>query len=88
MSDDDGEDVMTLHAFINRRKIELAAEVETGEQILAAGGYGPDYNLFLLKGEGDPSGGTPIERTASVEVKNGMHFHAIPGNANFGCSCS
>jgi hypothetical protein len=40
--------------------------------------------LFLLKGEGGPSGGVQIDRARSIDVKNGMHFRAIPGNANFG----
>lgn len=75
---------MNVHVFINRRKIELPAGMQSGEQILTVGDYGPDYNLFLLKGEGDPSGGAQIERTQMIEVKQGMHFRAIPGNANFG----
>lgn len=75
---------MSVHIFINRRKIDVVGGNMTGEQILAAGEYGPDYDLFLLKGEGDPSGGSPIGREDTVDVKNGMHFRAIPGNANFG----
>ena len=73
-----------MHIFINRRKIDVAGGIMTGEQIWVAGEYGPDYNLYLLKGEGDPSGGTPVGREENLEVKNGMHFRAIPGNANFG----
>lgn len=75
---------MSVHVFINRREIELPGGAETGEQVLVAGDYGPDYNLFLLKGEGDPTGGVQIDRTQTIEVKDGMHFRAIPGNANFG----
>lgn len=75
---------MSVHVFINRRKIELPGGMESGEQVLNAGDYGPDYNLFLLKGEGDPSGGVLIDRAQVIEVKDGMHFRAIPGNANFG----
>jgi hypothetical protein len=77
---------MAIHVFINRRKVELPSSPLTGEQILDAGDYGADYNLFLLKGEGDPSGGTPVDRSESIDVKNGMHFRAIPGNANFGAA--
>lgn len=77
---------MSAHIFINRRKIDVAGGIMTGEQILGAGEYGPDYNLFLLQGEGDPSGGAPVGRDQSLDVKNGMHFRAIPGNANFGHS--
>jgi len=75
---------MSVHVFINRRKIELPADMQSGEQVLNAGDYGPDYNLFLLQGEGDPSGGVQIDRAQMIEVKDGMHFRAIPGNANFG----
>jgi hypothetical protein len=77
---------MAIHVFINRRKVELPSSPQTGEQILNAGDYGPDYSLFLLQGEGDPSGGTQIDRSESIDVKNGMHFRAIPGNANFGAA--
>ena len=75
---------MNVDVFVNRRKIELSAGMQSGEQVLIAGDYGPDYNLFLLKGEGDPSGGVQIDRAQMIEVKQGMHFRAIPGNANFG----
>jgi len=77
---------MAIHVFINRRKVELPSSPQTGEQILDAGDYGPDYSLFLLEGEGDPSGGMQIDRSESIDVKNGMHFRAIPGNANFGAA--
>lgn len=77
---------MSAHIFINRRKIDVAGGNMTGEQILGAGDYGPDYNLFLLQGEGDPSGGVAVGRDQSLDVENGMHFRAIPGNANFGHS--
>ena len=77
---------MSAHIFINRRKVDVSGGNMTGEQILGAGEYGPDYNLFLLQGEGDPSGGAPVGRDQSLDVKNGMHFRAIPGNANFGHS--
>ena len=77
---------MSAHIFINRRKIDVAGGNMTGEQILGAGEYGAGYNLFLLQGEGDPSGGAPVGRDQSLDVKNGMHFRAIPGNPNFGHS--
>lgn len=77
---------MAIRVFINRRKIAVPSSPQTGEQLLDAGAYGPDYNLFLLNGEGDPTGGTPIDRSASIDVKNGMHFRAIPSDANFGAA--
>jgi hypothetical protein len=75
---------LRIHVFINRREIDLPTSPMTAEAILQAGDYGPDYELFLLHGEGDPSGGIQLERTQSLDVKNGMHFRAIPRNATFG----
>jgi len=70
--------------FINRRRLEAPRSPMTGLEILELGDYGPDYNLFLLQGEGDSTGGEPIEHDQSMELRNGLHFRAIPGNANFG----
>jgi multiubiquitin len=73
-----------IHVFVNRVKIDLAAPELTGREILAAAGIGEDHDLFLLQGEGDPSGGRPVGLDERVKVKNGDHFRAIPGNRNFG----
>jgi len=51
----------------------------TGREILALGGFGEDHDLFLLQGEGDSTGGTPIGLDQQTEVKAGQHFRAIPG---------
>ncbi len=51
---------MAIPIFINRVKHEAPRESLTGLEILAVGGFGADHDLFLLQGEGDPSGGTPI----------------------------
>jgi hypothetical protein len=56
----------------------------TGLEILELGEYGGDYELYLLQGEGDPTGGQRIAHDRQVDLKDGMHFRAIPGNANFG----
>jgi hypothetical protein len=69
---------------LNRRLIEAPRTPMTGTEILALGGYGPEYELYQLEGEGDPSGGTAIAHDTAVALKNGLHFRAIPGNANFG----
>lgn len=58
----------------------------TADQILRAGDYGGDYQLFLLQGEGDPTGGRQVAPTEVVEVRPGMHFRAIPRNPTFGFS--
>jgi hypothetical protein len=70
---------------INRRRIEAPRSPMTGLEILALGDYGADYELYLLHGEGDPSGGRQVPHGEAVPLKNGLHFRAIPGNANFGC---
>lgn len=69
---------------LNRRSIEAPRTPMTGAEILALGGYGAEYELYQLHGEGDPTGGVQIAADAAVELKNGLHFRAIPGNANFG----
>lgn len=73
-----------LHIFINRRKVSTDASSLTGDQILTLGDYGSDYDLFLLQGEGDPTGGQAVASDEVVSLKEGMHFRAIPNNANFG----
>jgi hypothetical protein len=70
--------------FINRQKVETPAEEMTGVQILGLVGLGPDHDLFKLQGEGDPTGGQPVGLDQLVQLKNGDHFRAIPGNRNFG----
>jgi hypothetical protein len=75
---------MAVPIFINRKKYEAPRELLTGREILALGGFGEDHDLFLLQGEGDPTGGTPIGLDQQIQVKSGQHFRAIPGNRNFG----
>ena len=74
-----------VHIFVNRRKVEFSSTEATGEQILAAAGFTTrDYDLLLLQGEGDPTGGTPVMWNETVTLKNGDHFRVIPGNRTFG----
>jgi len=70
--------------FINRQRYEAPDGSVSGRQILAIAGLGEDHDLYLLQGEGDPSGGSPIGLDQIVEIKPGLHFRAIPGNRNFG----
>jgi hypothetical protein len=70
--------------IINRTKYEVDEGAMTGREILAVAGFGTDYDLFLLQGEGDPSGGRQIGPDESVDIKPGLHFRAIPGNRTFG----
>jgi hypothetical protein len=75
-----------VHVFVNRRKVEFASIHQTGEQILRAAGFvGNEWNLFLLHGEHDPTGGTLIQFNQTLELKNGEQFRVIPGNRTFGC---
>jgi hypothetical protein len=75
---------MPFRIHINRRLVEAPTSPMTGLAILELGDYGPDYDLYELQGEGDPTGGTKVDHTHEVDLKNGLHFRAIPGNANFG----
>jgi hypothetical protein len=56
----------------------------TGREILAVAGLGEGYDLLILQGEGDPSGGELILADQIVEIRPGLHFRAIPGNRTFG----
>ena len=72
----------TIH--INRKRFETEAGSMTGREVLALGGFADDHDLFLLVGEGDRTGGSPIGLDQEVEIRPGMHFRAIPSNRNFG----
>jgi len=76
------DDQVRIH--INRRLFDAPSARLTGTEILQLAGYGSDYELYLLHGEGDPTGGVLVAPDATLELKNGQHFRAIPGNANFG----
>lgn len=79
------ETTTKIHISVNRKKVELETTQVTGEQILLAAGFtGRDWDLFLLQGEGDATGGTLIQFNQVVTVKNGEHFRVIPGNRTFG----
>jgi hypothetical protein len=82
-----GDDQMPqppFHLHLNRREVVASETPMTGLEILGLGDYGADYELYLLQGEGDPTGGELITHDRELGLKNGLHFRAIPGNANFG----
>src|SRR6266571_5771573 len=68
------EVLMEIPIFINRAKYEAPQEAMSGREILALAGFGEDHDLFLLQGEGDPTGGTPLGLDQEVQVKPGQHF--------------
>jgi hypothetical protein len=70
--------------FINRKQYRSEKKDLSGRQILELAGLGDDHDLFLLQGEGDRTGGTPIGLDQVVELRSDEHFRAIPGNRNFG----
>jgi hypothetical protein len=79
------ESATKVHVFVNRTKVELNSTQLTGEQLLLAAGFtGREWDLLLLQGEGDPTGGTIIQFSEMITVKNGEHFRVIPGNRTFG----
>lgn len=74
-----------LHVFVNRVKVEFHTDNITGGQLLTEAGFdSQNYELFHLKGEGDPTGGVLIPNDQVITLKNGEHFRAIPGNRTFG----
>ena len=76
---------MSIHIFVNRRKLEVGQDELTGEQILRLASFtGNEWDLLRLQGEGDPTGGEVILFNQTIKVKNGEHFRVIPGNRTFG----
>jgi hypothetical protein len=75
----------TIHVFVNRRKIELERDEMTAAQLLETAAFqGQEWDLLQLQGEGDPTGGDPIQSTTVLHLKNGDRFRVIPGNRTFG----
>jgi len=75
----------TIHIFVNRRKLDVAERTITGAQLLALAGFeGQSWDLLLLQGEGDPSGGELILADRELTLKEGEHFRVLPGNRTFG----
>lgn len=71
--------------FVNRRKLELHQVQITVSDLLAKAGFeGESWDLFILQGEGDPTGGEPLQAGAVIDLKNGERFRVIPGNRTFG----
>lgn len=73
-----------IRIHINRTAYDAPDTTMTGRAILALADLGDDHDLFLLQGEGDRTGGTPVGLDQSIDLRNGEHFRAIPGNRNFG----
>lgn len=71
----------TKHIFVNKKKFDVTADTLTGEQILALAGFSKDtHDLYLVHGHEQ----TPILPDKVVEIKNGIHFHAVPKVIPFG----
>lgn len=74
-----------VEIFVNRRKLELDQTEITGAGLLVVAGFqGESWDLLRLQGEGDPTGGTLIQATDTIELKDGERFRVIPGNRTFG----
>lgn len=80
-----GGKTKTIHIFVNRRKLEVEETTLTGAQLLALAGFeGQAWDLLLLQGEADPSGGELILADRELTLKEGEHFRVLPGNRTFG----
>jgi hypothetical protein len=76
---------MEIHVFVNREKVEVSSAQLSGAQLLTLAGFsGTSWELFQLRGEGDPTGGTLKLATDQLNVKESDHFRVIPGNRTFG----
>ena len=74
-----------VEIFVNRRKLGLDQTEISGAGLLVAAGFqGEGWDLLRLQGEGDPTGGTLIQATDTIELKDGERFRVIPGNRTFG----
>jgi hypothetical protein len=84
MAGDTQSKTKQVQVFVNRRKVDLESPL-TGGQLLAQTGFeGQEWDLLLLQGEGDPTGGELILADRELTLKNGEHFRVIPGNRTFG----
>jgi hypothetical protein len=67
--------------FVNKKQFRVTEDKLTGSQILQLAGYDPNqYDLFLVHGQKSEQ----IAPDQSVEIKDGMHFNAIPKNVPYG----
>ena len=74
-----------IHVFVNQRKLDLPTNEMTANQLVESAGFqGTGWDLLLLQGEGDRTGGELINSTTLLRLKNGEHFRIIPGNRTFG----
>lgn len=74
-----------VKVHVNRVLVELSEPTETVAQMLIDAAFeGADWDVFELRGEGDPSGGKPLKLEESFHFKNGQHFRVLPGNRNLG----
>jgi hypothetical protein len=79
------EKITKVEIFVNRRRLELHQTEISGAELLEAAGFqGQAWDLFRLRGEGDPTGGELIQAADTVHIKSGDRFRVIPGNRTFG----
>ena len=84
MASDTQSKTQQVHVFVNRRKVDLESPLTGGELLTKTGFEGQEWDLLLLQGEGDPTGGQLILADQELVLKNGEHFRVIPGNRTFG----
>jgi len=74
----------TVPIFINHRRYEVDRRPMRGREIVGVAGYGEGYDLLLLRGEGDATGGDVVFADQTVDIQSGLHFRVIPGDRTFG----
>ena len=74
-----------VDVFVNRRDVRLTKHEMTVAQLLVAAGFeGTGWDVFHIKGEGDPTGGEPLPSTEELHLHDGERFRVIPGHRTFG----
>lgn len=74
-----------VKVHINKRLVEVPEGTTTVEQLLLLTNYDPTkHEVRLLQGEGDASGGAPLEMSSSMKFENGQHFRVLPIDRNLG----
>lgn len=75
----------TVKVHVNKRLVEVPEGTSTIEQLLIVAGYDPALQVVrLLQGEGDVSGGTPLDMSAAFSFEHGQHFRVLPTDRNLG----
>lgn len=67
--------------FVNKQPTKVSEDKLTGREVLEKAGLKPDdYDLYLVQGQTTHQ----IGPDQTVDIKNGLHFNAIPRSVPYG----